>query len=284
MIFSTICKLCLSCSISLAIISFDNARIFSQPAINSTSKIVSELASKGLKSSPPLPKKRQDTVAIVRAFKFPKNGSACQGNICRDAVVRGEVLKAIVPRDENNADNLFGITYAEFPTFWLYFADQSQITSERPVNVRFVLMDHQTNTTVYQTIFQLTGGTGIFHFQLPETAPSLQIGKLYYWQFQILYGENNENIWVSEGGLIERQSPPSTLLNQLEQASPLDRVILYGENGIWHEMFTELAELRRLKPNDPEIEEFWSSLLDRPDIMLSSLKAQPLTSCCSVAK
>ncbi|QLE59821.1 DUF928 domain-containing protein [Nostoc sp. TCL26-01] len=278
----------LSCAVTPALISFDGFGILLKSDVNFPLNSTLVLASEQLKSSPaPSAKKQRNVVDRVRAFKFPKNGSSrfCKkNNVCKDAVVRGEVFKALVFKDENNPDEQFGLTYAEFPTFWLYFEDQSQITSERSVTVRFTLFDDQTNTKVYQTDFQLTGGTGIFNFQLPQTAPPLKIGKSYFWQFDILYGEKNEHIWLSESGVIERQSPPSTQAIQLEKSSPWDRIILYGENGIWYEMLNELAQLRRLNPDDPEIKEAWFTLLDRPDVILSSLKSQPLTSCCSIAK
>jgi hypothetical protein len=74
--------------------------------------------------------------------------------------------------------------------------------------------------------------------------------------------------------LIRRNSLNPTLTNQLEQATPQQRIALYAANGIWHEALTAAAELRRANPNAPE----WAALMEA--VGLAYLATEPIVECC----
>jgi hypothetical protein len=63
------------------------------------------------------------------------------------------------------------------------------------------------------------------------------------------------------------------------------RLEIYAERGIWHELITELLNLRRQEPNNSAWHDDWAALLRSPDLQLEQedytafLKAA-ITSCC----
>ena len=62
---------------------------------------------------------------------------------------------------------------------------------------------------------------------------------------------------------------------QLEKATPRDRVALYAVNGLWFDALTVAAQLRRRNPNNPS----WAELLQV--IGLNELAIEPIVECCT---
>jgi Domain of Unknown Function (DUF928)/NB-ARC domain len=125
----------------------------------------------------------------------------------------------------------FGLTVAEYPTFWLYVPTPPPSS----IPLELVLRDEQQNA-VYRTTFELNREAGIVSFRLPEAAPPLEIGKKYHWFF----------FWdkVARDSWIERVAMSPELESQLKNATPRKRIHLLAKNGLWYESFTELAEFR----------------------------------------
>lgn len=125
----------------------------------------------------------------------------------------------------------WGLTAALYPTFWLYMP----MHPSSPIPLEFVLREMQE--VVYRTTFKLTQEAGMVSFRLPETAPSLEIGKKYNWFFSC----GN----ITRHGWIERVVLKPELSSQLETATRRERILLFAKHGLWHETLTELVELRR---------------------------------------
>lgn len=204
----------------------------------------------------------------------------------KGAASRGECpsvnkpLTALVPSTEEfsgegkelavtAAESVLGLTTAEHPTFWFYVP--YELTSERPVE--FVLLDDQNNY-VYKSTFTATGASpGIISFRLPSTATPLEFGKMYHWYFLVNCNLSNP---VFVEGWIQRTTLSPVLIQQLEAATPRERVALYAANGIWHETLTTLAELYRAAPQDTRLAADWTTLLQAVD--LDNMTSEPLGS------
>lgn len=169
----------------------------------------------------------------------------------------------------------FGKTAAENPTFWLYSPYPSG-------SVEFILEDEISKEQVYKTTFQANNGPGIINYRLPETAPSLEIGKKYRWRFFFFCNAANQADFLSVNGVIVRDTLPPEIQNKLENASPIERANLYGANGFWYEMVTELATLHSTQSNNPEIATAWTDLLQHPTVRLEKMLSVPVVSCCTV--
>lgn len=170
----------------------------------------------------------------------------------------------LVPRQNT------GVTAADYPTFWLYV----KTSIPQPIPVELELRDQQDNT-IYRTKFELTQGPGIVSVRLPETAPALQPGEKYYWYFSSYEYE------LYRFGELERIALSPKLEQQLANLSPQERIIILANKGLWYETVTELAQLRRTHPHDPELEAVWAELLADPDVDLEKIVSQPFLSCCT---
>lgn len=161
-----------------------------------------------------------------------------------------------------------GLTSLEYPTFWL---SVKTVVSE-PVSVDFELRD-ETENVIYKTTFEIDQGQGMISFQLPEGSPPLAINQKYHWYF--FSAEMRRHGWV------ERVKLEPELEHQLKTASSPERLVLLAQNSLWYEMFSELAQLRRLHPDNSELATVWTALLTDPNIRLEKIATQPFLSCCS---
>ena len=178
---------------------------------------------------------------------------------------KGKRLTALVPvYGSPDLELVLGLTIAAHPTFWFYIP-YSHTPGE------FVLQD-EADRTVYQTPVSLSGTPGVVSLSLPSTASPLEIGKRYHWYFNIYCNPQQPPVFVD--GWIKRDSLNAALKNQLEKATPKQRVALYAANGIWYEALTASAELRRTDPNRAD----WAAMLRT--IGLDDIASEPMLECC----
>ncbi|MEB3277597.1 MAG: DUF928 domain-containing protein [Lyngbya sp.] len=222
---------------------------------------------------------------VVQTFNFqpPDRGApgtradAGSRGGCSQSPNQSQKLTALIPTTN------WGETIAAHPTFWLYIPT-------RPAAVEFLLTEEDSEKVVYEGKFPITQGPGIVSFPLPETAPPLEEGKTYRWIFTFscpseqMSTSTNSNIPIppTVSGVIARIAPSAELSQQLENASRGEKILLYAENGLWYETLTELAELRRTQPQNPQVAAQWLNLLQHEAVKLNNIVQEPILSCCQV--
>ncbi len=169
--------------------------------------------------------------------------------------------------------SVLGLTFSDHPTFWFYFP--YALTPTRPVE--FVLQD-ENGEQVYQTLLSESATTpGVVGFQLPATAPSLELNKRYNWYLMVyLDAEQSAEDAIYVSGWVERVALNPSLAKNLEQATPKELVALYEKAGIWHEAITTLAQQRQQNPQDATLKQEWEKLMR--SIQLETLTSEPITS------
>lgn len=172
-------------------------------------------------------------------------------------------LMALSPSQTN-----WGETIDAHPTFWLYIP-------EMPGSIALVLTDEQTQAEVFRTQFDDVPQGGMVRLPLPETAPPLEVDRLYRWQLQFVCNESADARF-QVNGVIVRRSPPPSFLADLETASPRQRVQLFAAHGLWYNALTELADLRLAEPENDQYQRDWADLLSHPSVALDDLIAEPL--------
>ena len=200
---------------------------------------------------PPPPKNPDETTG----------GGTRDGGRCPQDAKTSQPLTALSPVTET------GLTLAERPTFLAYVPKTTAQTAE------FSLFD-QNNQGIYQTTFALTNTPGIISFSLPPNASPLEMGKDYTWSFAMICDPKKRLQDQFVRGRIRRTQLNSALMNQIEKASPKERVSLYRNANIWYEAVFILFELQRSQPNDSSVSAAWKELLNSGG--LNSLAAQPL--------
>lgn len=226
------------------------------PSLLTKVKAQSELVNK--------PETISSTLLANVTFDPPKDGkpddTAGGASRRRDYPLDGYIT-ALTPYSNN------GLTVSERPTFLFYLPETSA------KEIFFSLQDEDKNY-FYQTKIPIIGKSGIVRFQLPNDAPSLEIGKNYQWTFILVsrQGLNPDSTGVQ--GKIQRVAANPIMLSQLQNRTLLERAALYGKNGIWFETIMSLAEARRTQPKDTNIVTNWQELLK--SVGLEAIATQPL--------
>jgi hypothetical protein len=171
----------------------------------------------------------------------------------RDDCMMGEKsLTALIPVTPEK----LGLTIASRPTFFFY------IPQTNAKDADFSLQDDK-GKVVYKTTLKLPKTSGVISLPIPNvaTAPELQVDKSYQWTFSLVCNAQKRADDVSVRGFIQRVNRPD-LVAKVEKTALKQRPSVYAEAGIWHEMLTTLAELRRANPNDATLTAEWKSFLD----------------------
>ena len=194
----------------------------------------------------------------------------------RTAATRGTCFKnqkppiALAPQGRN-----VQLTTSEHPTFYIYIPE---ITAKAQ-SMEFVLRDDSKIQPKYKQSFPPVQQAGIVTVRLPTNLPPLQVGKVYTWGFSMICDarKRDEDIYIE--GRIERLQDEN-LNAQLQNTSRiLDRAVIYATAGLWENAITSIATLRRQRPNDPEVNQYWQDLLqplEAPEVI-----NKPFLPCCT---
>ncbi|WP_052334288.1 DUF928 domain-containing protein [Kamptonema formosum] len=175
-------------------------------------------------------------------------GGATRGGCEKDAQEKS-VLTALVP-----ARVKIVMTVAERPTLLFY------IPETYASKVGFSLQDEK-ESEIYQTEMEISGQPGIVSVSIPPSAPALEIGKNYTWQFSLICDSADYSGNLVLNGFLQRTEISSTLAKAEALTSPLERAAFYEKNGLWLEAVANLAEARRQEPDSRKVAEQWAELL-----------------------
>ncbi|HAX79974.1 MAG TPA: hypothetical protein DCY88_30100 [Cyanobacteria bacterium UBA11372] len=163
------------------------------------------------------------------------------------------------------------LTTQAHPTIFLYIPDGTIVSAE------LSLWDRNQNG-LYQTTVSLSGKSGIVGIELPDAAPSLEVGNRYKWSLALICDRTERSRDLVVEGWMQRTQLSSTLEKQIGTLEPLQRARLYAQNRIWYETLATLAQLRRSRPDDSRIATEWQSLLQ--SVGLQDVAQAPVINCC----
>lgn len=223
----------------------------------------------------PASNKKNQSRPAFRWAEPPANLSKIPGRVTgmgsRDSCPEVKLpLRALVAFQQRNLTNqlskessyaspidVWGFTTKEHPTFWYYVPYTKDIAG---VSAEFVLQDSE-ETPVYQSSISLPVKPGIVSVKVPATTMPLQLNKNYRWFFKIsCSGQQNSPIYVE--GDIQLANLNADLAKQLAAAQPREKVSLYADKGIVFDALDLLIQLRKANPNDSDLVNDWSSLLE----------------------
>jgi hypothetical protein len=211
-----------------------------------------------------------------------RSGSGQPGGRGRGAGGRGpckkdESLAALVPAKKTaTREFVRGLTTVEHPTFWFYIPGQ---TAEVPIE--FVLQDEGEND-VYRTSLKVPQNSpGIVSVPVPATVAPLGVNKSYRWILAISCDPADVFSKMLVRGEIQRVGIPPEIQKSLDTAqTPLDKAILYANNGIWFDALTALgAQLQQSDRRDAAVSTAWADLLRQGH--LEDLATAPILPCCA---
>jgi hypothetical protein len=162
----------------------------------------------------------------------------------------------------------WGETIDAHPTFWFYQPYQG-------VAVQLDLRDENTQSVVFSSTYKVKGDAGIAKLTLPETAPTLEVDKLYRWQVSFVCDAKSQQAYIAKGVIVRRKLSDS-LNYKLQRAKPEERASIFAEQGLWYNALNELADLRQKKPKNADVQANWRILLSDPEVQLDNWIDEPL--------
>jgi hypothetical protein len=161
-------------------------------------------------------------------------GASRQAGFCpQDGMVEGPSLMPLLPETRE------GLTVSERPSLFVYVPQTKAKTGY------FVLKD-KAEDFYYQTQVAIPEGGGIVRLTLPEDSPALEIGTIYQWSFVVACELPVRVDSPRVDGWLQRIE--STNLDKYEGVDSLEAATSYGAEGIWYDVITTLADLRRSQP------------------------------------
>lgn len=160
-----------------------------------------------------------------------------------------------------------GLTTASYPTILAYLPETSA------ENLFFSWRD-EDNQDHYQAILPIQKEGGIISLSLSENAPPLEVGKSYQWALGIMCDGRLQPDSPMVQGQVKRVELASGIQNRLDDNISLKNAALYGENGLWYDTVTTLAQLKAAQPGDRELESNWNELLN--SVGLAEISKAPL--------
>ncbi|GBF81725.1 DUF928 domain-containing protein [Aphanothece sacrum] len=167
---------------------------------------------------------------------------------------------ALIPR------NLQGMTASNSPS--LFFSVPS-ISSLTPIEI---IVRGPKDELIYKKEFKGKGQAGIMSLQLP---PLTKVEGQYHWYLSVICNQTDRAYDVVVEGLLQPIQINSTIAQQLEAATPAEKVKLYQSQNLWHETLTTLATLKISQPQDATTLSLWSDVLKSVDLD-PAIAQQPL--------
>ncbi|MBS3025922.1 MAG: DUF928 domain-containing protein [Dolichospermum sp. DET50] len=161
-------------------------------------------------------------------------------------------LTALTAMSDTDSSQL---TTSNHPTFFFYIPK----TAEPIQSLEFVLRD-EADEPLYTKNFKTPPQGGIFSIKVPDHSP-LKLDQKYNWILSANCSNSGKQADLSLTGVIQVVKDDN-LSDAIQQTSnPIEQVMLYAASGIWENAITTLADLRREKPNDPTVQNYWEQLL-----------------------
>ncbi len=172
-------------------------------------------------------------------------------------------LTALVPATrDSQGDRVWGLTGMAHPTLLFYVP----YAKNAIVDMSFTLQDDSNpadTKIIYQNLkIASTQTPGILQIVLPKSIEPLATNKSYHWFLTLnmtcTFGQRPFFV----DGWVQRVDMQPDLSQEIEHSTPIKRVALYAENGLWYDAIATLATLHFAKPQDPELSQNWQDLLD----------------------
>lgn len=162
------------------------------------------------------------------------------------------------------------LTLSDRPTFFV------SVPQTSATQAAFLLRNETGDEILLDKTVALNASKGIMSYTLPPDFPGLKVGQKYSWRFSLLCdpsgGDRSGDPVTS--GWIQRTQPTTTIAQQLQTATNRQRVLIYADNGYWHDTLKTLADLRAANPSDFTLVRDWVDLFK--SVGLDAIANQPI--------
>ncbi|MEM1240670.1 MAG: DUF928 domain-containing protein [Cyanobacteria bacterium P01_H01_bin.26] len=128
--------------------------------------------------------------------------------------------------------SMVGLTTQVRPEFSWYITEAEAAS---PVLFRLLAVDESGQTSILGSA-ELLAEPGFMQYQLPETAPPLEVGKDYLWQVIVRCDPEGPSRFLASTLPLQVVTPDPELTEALTAATTdVERASLYGSAGIWYD-------------------------------------------------
>lgn len=163
------------------------------------------------------------------------------------------------------------ITTFSYPQLFFYVPQTNAQALE------LVLQD-ENQEVINKATFKTPAKSGIVSVRPANSTPELKIGKTYRWFFSVVCDQKERSRDLVVEGSIVRLAPDEKLRRDLASSDMRERANIYALSGSFSDALTNLAQLRRQRPNDAELKTDWQDLLR--SVNLGGIADAPLIECC----
>lgn len=157
-------------------------------------------------------------------------------------------------------------TAASNPDIYIFVPELANKQAE------FIVVNRQTETIAYETVFPVNRTAGILKLSLPETV-ALEADATYEWSFSIVCDRSDRGADMTIAGWIERSPLTQAQKAEIERVrsrqQPLEVAEFYAQSGFWAETLDLLLSVRESNPTA------WQELLR--SVELEQLTQVPLS-------
>ncbi|WP_228036690.1 DUF928 domain-containing protein [Dolichospermum flos-aquae] len=147
------------------------------------------------------------------------------------------------------------LTTSDHPTFFFYIPKTAQ-----PIQSLKFVLKNEADEPLYTKNFNTPPQGGIFSIKVPDHRP-LKLDQKYTWMLSVNCANSGNKPDLSLTGAIQVVKDDNLSAAIQQTSDPIEQVMLYAASGIWENAITTLADLRRQKPNDPTVQNYWEQLL-----------------------
>ena len=193
----------------------------------------------------------------VPVYKPPLRGApqARVGGGTRGAGPQSIVLQVLVPDHA-------GLTTQAQPALYWY--------TKKPAAAHFeiALIDEDAIDPLLELEIDKEAAAGIQRLDLKEHGISLQPGVAYKWSVALIRDASSRSADIVSSGVIKRVEPDAALEKRIDASSGTERVALYAGEGIWYDALDTLSTLIAQSPEDRNLADMRTALLDQVGLEL----------------
>jgi hypothetical protein len=143
-----------------------------------------------------------------------------------------------------------GLTLAERPSFWVYLPS----TNAKQV---VLSLKEEGMKPHSQTFFQVQSAPGLQRLTIPLNAPPLILDKTYQVGVVLVCGKRPGPNDPMITAWVRRVAHPDAI----KKGTPLEQAAWYGEQGIWYDALSALAQAQQSSPADQDLKGIWVDFL-----------------------
>jgi hypothetical protein len=167
-------------------------------------------------------------------------------------------------------EDVWGLTTAEKPSFWLY----SPYENGDRYRTTFVIRQQNKNGESLGTIpAKLPARPGVFKIELPAELTGLQLNQRYYWELSIDCDQQSEAVPIKVYGIIQRTELPADVMRKIQASTTaIEKAQHYTDHGIWFEALDLLGTSRQTTPEEQLLQASWQDLLKSVELDANQFK------------